>query len=313
MKCKTKTNPELTWSISKMDVFNSCKRKYFYDYYASHLGWSDDASELSKEVYKLKKLSNKDMCAGNLIHEKARDLIDAIVLNPTSILTPTCLEKHVNVAIYQFRNSCVQSNSFGANWTPKVKGFSMLQEYFYNDKINKIEGEEIKSLISKCICNVALSTTYDDIQSNCLGVIINGNGDFTSFEFEGVKVFAVLDLLYQNTNSKYVVVDWKTGKEDKKKHRYQMLVYARYVSEVYGIDMKDIVCRLEYISCGTFTEYTFTNDDLNELYDVIESGISIFKESLDDDELNIPKDISYFKQTNDTSICSGCKYKGICS
>ncbi len=104
-----------------MDVLSSCKRKYFYDYYASHLVWADDANEFSKEVYKLKKLSNKDMCAGNLIHEKARDLIDSIVLNPESILTPTCLEKHINVAIYQFRNNCVQSNSFGTNWTPKVK------------------------------------------------------------------------------------------------------------------------------------------------------------------------------------------------
>lgn len=92
----------------------------------------------------------------------------------------------------------------------------MLQEYYYGDKISKFEGEEIKGLFNNCICNIVLSYTFEDISSNNLNVLINGDTTFTSFEFKGVKVFTLLDLLYINSDGKYVIVDWKTGNEDTK-------------------------------------------------------------------------------------------------
>lgn len=303
--------PELTWSTSRLNLLNKCEREYYYNYYGSHNGFSELVSNETREIYKLKKLTNKNSLAGTIIHNKAKDFINLITTNSSYTISPSYLERHINVAIYNFKNDCIKSNSYNSNWTPQIKGFNMLQEYYYGYKINKFEGEEIKGILNKCICNIVLSYTFEDISLNKLNVIINGNDDFTSFDFKGVKVFALLDLLYVNSDGKYVIVDWKTGNKDEK-HKYQMLVYAKYVSDTYGIDARNIICRLEYLSSGSFTEYYFSNSDLNGLNSIISSDIDIFKNYLDDPTLNKAKDISFFKTTESTKFCPLCKYKGIC-
>ena len=92
-----------------------------------------------------------------------------------------------------------------------------------------------------------------------------------------------------------------------------MLVYAKYVVEIYGINIKDIICRLEYLYCGTNKEYRFSNTDLFEVDKIIISTTNKFKDYLDDTTINKPKDISFFKTTDDTTTCITCKYKGICN
>ena len=63
---------EFSWSVSRHDTFSSCKRRYFYSYYASE----DDP-----EIRRLKKLSALPLWAGSVVHEtieaflKARDTL----------------------------------------------------------------------------------------------------------------------------------------------------------------------------------------------------------------------------------------------
>lgn len=304
--------PEFTWSTSRVDVLNKCEREYFYTYYGAHNGWEESSDKHTQEIYKCKKLTCKDVLAGNIIHKKAKDFINMITSPTNFSLTPSTLERHINVAIFTFRNSCIKSKLFNSSWNPKIKSFDMLYEYFYGDDINKYEGEEIKSLITKCICNIALSHTFEDICDNKLVVLENSKDDFSSFMINNTKIFALLDLLYINSYGKYVIVDWKTGSEDEK-HRLQMLIYAKYVVETYGVAITDIICRLEYLSSGTNKEYTFSYNDLLEIDKVIISSSNKLKDYLDDPTINKPKDITYFKAINDSSTCIKCKYKGLCS
>jgi len=51
---------EFSWSVSRHDTFASCKRRYFYSYYASE----DDP-----EIRRLKKLSALPRWAGTVVHE----------------------------------------------------------------------------------------------------------------------------------------------------------------------------------------------------------------------------------------------------
>ncbi len=91
-----------------------------------------------------------------------------------------------------------------------------------------------------------------------------------------------------------------------------MLVYTKYVVETYSVNVKDIVCRLEYLSQGTYKEYQFSYDDLSDLDTIINSNVKIFMDYLDDTSLNKTKDITHFKATEDVSSCKNCKYKGLC-
>ena len=49
-----------SWSASRHDTFSSCRRKYYYSYYASH---EDD------EIKRLKKLSALPLWAGSVVHD----------------------------------------------------------------------------------------------------------------------------------------------------------------------------------------------------------------------------------------------------
>ena len=51
---------EFSWSVSRHDTFNSCRRKYFYSYYLA----PDDP-----EIHRLKKLSALPLWAGSVVHE----------------------------------------------------------------------------------------------------------------------------------------------------------------------------------------------------------------------------------------------------
>ena len=304
--------PELTWSTSRVATLEKCEREYFFTYYGAHNGWEESSDNHTKEIYKLKKMTNKDILAGNIVHEKAKDFINLIMSSEEFTLTPTALERHINVAIYKFRNSCIQSKSYNISWEPKIKSFDMLNEYYYGNDITKYEGEEIKGLLMNCICNIPLSHTFEDIHINKLTVVENSKDDFPSSTINGTKIFALLDLLYVNSDGKFVIVDWKTGSEDEN-HRLQMLVYSKYVAETYGANIKDIICRLEYLSLGTYKEYKFSYDDLSYINDIITSNVIKFKTYLDDPSLNKAKDMNFFKTTEDINICSKCKYRELCN
>ncbi len=304
--------PEFTWSTSRVDTLNKCEREYFYTYYGYHNGWEDSSDKETQEIYKCKKLTCKNILAGNIIHNKAKDFINMITSPNNFLFTPSTLERHITVSIFTFRDNCIKSKGFNSNWNPKINTFDMLSEYFYGDDISQYEGEEIKALITKCICNIALSYTFEDIFDNELVVLENSRDDFPSFTINDTKVFALLDLLYVNSQGKYVIVDWKTGRESES-HRLQMLVYAKYVVETYGVNIQDIICRLEYLSCGRNKEYTFSNNDLLEVDKIIISSTNKFKDYLEDPVLNKPKNISHFKTITNIKTCHLCKYKGLCS
>jgi hypothetical protein len=57
---------EFSWSISRRDTFQSCRRKYYYSYYASN----DDP-----EIKRLKKLSGLPLWAGSVVHETIEGLL----------------------------------------------------------------------------------------------------------------------------------------------------------------------------------------------------------------------------------------------
>ena len=48
MADKKEFKNDFSWSFSRDNAFNTCKRKYYYSYYGSWGGWNKDADELSK-------------------------------------------------------------------------------------------------------------------------------------------------------------------------------------------------------------------------------------------------------------------------
>jgi hypothetical protein len=66
---------ELSWSHSRRNTFEECSRKYFYHYYGSWEGWSWNAPQRQKELYLHKKLVNRWMWMGTVVHKAVEYLL----------------------------------------------------------------------------------------------------------------------------------------------------------------------------------------------------------------------------------------------
>ena len=60
---------EFSWSKSRDELFNECKRKYFFKHYGSWNGWDSNEEDRIKRIYYLKQLKTKEIWLGQIVHE----------------------------------------------------------------------------------------------------------------------------------------------------------------------------------------------------------------------------------------------------
>ena len=110
---------------------------------------------------------------------------------------------------------------------------------------------------------------------------------------------------------KWIVVDWKTGKESED-DRKQLALYTLFLNRVHGIPLKDIVIRNEYLLSGTSKEYRLTEFDLDSTQEIMNESIYHMLKVVEDPVLNKPLAIDRFemKQSN---RCFYCNFKEKCS
>lgn len=301
--------PELSWSTSRIKILEKCERGYYYHYYLSHNGWNLNSTEMQKEAFMLKKLSSKDILCGSIVHKALKYLI---VKNKKGIdITQELIDKITNAAIKEFRRCCDMSEKYADTWNKYTKEFDMLQEYFYRIDITEQEKTYIESKIIRCIKNGAQSTTFKYLQSNNIEVLELESDQFTYFYINGIKVYAKLDLLYVDYIGKYIVVDWKTGKEDID-NELQLAIYAKYISEKYNIKSSDIICRIEYVETNTFTEKVFSDEELKDISLIVNLSMKQMLDYLDDKTINKAREMIAFNRTKDAYKCKNCNFKKLC-
>src|SRR5262245_65916514 len=60
---------EFSWSRSRDNTFQECRRRYFYHYYGAWGGWDASAPEDVRRLYILKQLSSRQQWAGRVVHD----------------------------------------------------------------------------------------------------------------------------------------------------------------------------------------------------------------------------------------------------
>lgn len=301
---EVKKFPEKSWSISKMKVIQNCLREYYYTYYGSHNGWLYESSDEAKTAWRLKKLTNITLMFGDKIHELIKDIIkneweaedkkiEAYIRNK--------LNKGVKESIEKFKTG---------EWDEYPRG-EMLQEYYYGEKLESEKVNEIKEKVEYCAKGFVESKTYKEIRSSAKRIVEVDEGNFDYIIVHGVKVYALLDLLYIDQDDNYVIVDWKTGKISEYDAE-QLMVYVLYVMEKYKVPIEKIKCRVEYLLLNENAEYKFTNEDIDIIKERIEMDLKVIDAMIVDKERNIPKSKDEFIKCDSIKKCSRCKYRKMC-
>ena len=289
-----------------MKVMENCYREYYYTYYGSHNGWIDNVTDEQKVAWRLKKLTNIWLIFGDKLH----DVIKKTIKNKHNLnITPNYLKEYMRKVLNHGVKESIEKYKDGL-WDDYPRG-EMLQEYYYGEKLDEESVNEVKRRIELCIDGFFNSKSYKDILKEKSIVLEVDEGNFDYIFVHGVKVFALIDMLYINEDGDYVITDWKTGKIGEH-DREQLLVYVLYVMKKYNVSLDKIKGRVEYLLLGESADYKFNEDDLMNINHRIGLDLNVIDAFLIDKELNQPRDKEYFRKCDSLNKCKKCRFKKLC-
>ncbi|RWZ58810.1 Dna2/Cas4 domain-containing protein [Halobacillus fulvus] len=302
--------PELSWSLSRHKTLLTCARQYAYDYYVSHNGWLEQADSLARQTYRLKKITNLEMHFGSVVHDLIYQIIQDVLHNRSVPDEQTIIDEirhHLN-------RGFIESTKKEHLWRNRPKHYTMLHEIYYS-QTNTLSESKVKKITDRLqttVKNFFASRSFAEVLRKEDMKFIDSE-KFRFMKANGVKVYIVMDLVYQDlARNKWVIVDWKTGKKSEE-DRNQLALYALYLQQKYSIDsIDDIIIRNEYLLEGSFIEHQLTEQDLINVQHLYKISIEQMKGYLEDESKNQPLPLEHFPMQNDPRVCSRCNYQELC-
>ncbi len=297
--------PVFSWSSSRKGTFDECRRKYYYNYYLAHNGWEDGADEEARLAYKLKKLTGIHLLLGSAVHEVA-DYAAKIVKSENRLPSEDTMIEKVRFLL----NSAWKESQQPDLWEQNPNRYLILHSFYYGDGLSRDVVDKIKNKLYAAVPNILKSKTFKEILS-CGGDSIKLHESMDTFSLFDVDIYAVPDLVYKNSSGKWVVADWKTGKEHDS-HPSQIHVYCLYLADKYGVAAEEMTGRVEYLLTGVTREVEVTGDSLDTAVQEIKESIEKMKKELKDSEQNIPLAKEKYPLARHRHFCRYCNFYQLC-
>ena len=289
---------DFSWSVSRHDSFNSCRRKYFYSYYASN----EDP-----EIKRLKKLSALPLWAGNVVHET----IETFLKTHDAIPSPEAQDAVVRAAVH---------GDMLANWRSSEQGIGFdeagvlrfrLFEHEYQVPVDADDKKLVVGIVMRSLRNFFRSEVLRDAmavgRANWLTV-----EDLVSFEVEGVPVFVRMDLAYRDQAGRVVIVDWKTGRGEGRFSEVQLAGYALYAAQQGWVKSADeLRTELAYLAIPRFVRRTVDQKRLDHARAFIARSAGTMKSLLLDPVANLAR-LEDFPMIERPSTCRRCNFRRLC-
>lgn len=293
---------EFSWSKSRNEIFNECKREYFFNHYGFWNGWDNNEGDRIKRIYYLKQLKTKEIWLGQIIHE-----IIKYVLEQLKYGRKISLGHAIAILKKKFEEGFIQSTM------KKYTGFRSKTHKFFEDEYEiEISEENKKDLLKKsesCLINFFNSDTFIEIKNTPLSDWISLE-EFLSFDLEGNKIFLSMDFAMKK-DDKIIIYDWKTGKERSSEFDLQLTCYALYLSEKLKVSPENITTKIFNLSINKEDTFEINIEKLNEMKDYIKKSANKMKSYLKDIDNNVAIEEDFPKEEG--FYCSRCSFKKICS
>lgn len=298
---------EFSWSASRHDVFETCKRKYYFSYYAHQGGWRADASPLAKKIYFLKKLEPAVMWTGSVVHRAIRY---------------TIVNRHIvskeQVQEYLLKRLAID-HAASKRLTPQIaspKDFYLFEHYKGMD----VDLDQINEKALICYANFFEGDSFNeliDLPDHHFLYIDPEKDDVASMKFvwNDLSIYAIPDLCYRDKKGSVKLLDWKTGKAPETTDLSEQLrIYAWRLNQVDGIDPEayDVYAHSVYLFDNVERGRKIQKSDLEDVLQSITNSIDRMKQYLSDPFKNIPLAIDQFPMTENLKKCSSCVFAEVC-
>lgn len=281
--------PILGWSLSRFEVFDKCKRQYFYTYYSKHVP--------DVPAYKLKQLrdlTSAPLEIGNIMHDLMEAFLHRLQKDDSAIDEERFRTfAHKKAAEYLSRKTFIET---------------------YYDK-RPIDPEYVRSRINKCIDNFLKSPCFSWIY---MKAIIHKNDwmiepeGFGETRLGTLKAYCKMDFLFPVGNEVHIL-DWKTGKRDEVKHKRQLAGYVAAACSNFGFSVENVYARIVYLyPAFDELETRLTHSELRSFLELVQQQTSHMHAYCKDIEHNLPKPIEEFAPSPSPSTCGMCNYRELC-
>ncbi|HVO11611.1 MAG TPA: PD-(D/E)XK nuclease family protein [Vicinamibacteria bacterium] len=280
-----------TWSASRHDTFASCRRRYYYAYYAALL---------DPEVRRLKKLSALPLWAGSVVH----DTIERFLRTSDHLPGPEQREAIVRGA--------VNATMLG-HWRESEAGDGgfRLFEHEYGVPVEQEDKRLAVTIVMRSLRHFFAGRTLTRAlaagRSRWLAL-----EDLVSFDVAGTEVFLRMDLAWREEDGRVVIVDWKTGRREGRFNEVQVAGYALYAAEKGWVrEPEEITTELDYLVVPKAVRRNVTRRQIEHARRFIERSARDMRALLADPVENLAREQD-FPRVDRPQVCRRCNFRRLC-
>jgi ATP-dependent helicase/DNAse subunit B len=280
-----------SWSVSRHDTFNSCRRKYFYAYYAS----LEDA-----EIRRLKKLSALPLWAGNVVHAT----IERFLTDHDTLPSEDEQEALIRATVHEQMVSDWRQSESGP------EGFRLFEHEYQvpvEPEDKKIVVRTVKRSLRAFFRSETLAEALSVGRKSWLSL-----ENLASFSLGDVLVYLRMDLAYRNHDSRVVIVDWKTGRREGRFNDIQLACYSVFAADQgWAQEPEEIDTELAYLVLPRYVRKQGDRQRLERARDFIHKSASSMRGLLSDAAANRGR-LEDFPMIDRPQVCRRCNFRRLC-
>lgn len=282
--------PQIGWSISRYEVFDKCKRMYYYNYYGKFA-----AAVPSYKMRSLKELTSVPLEMGNIVH----DVIEAFLRR------------------LQKSDSNIDESRFFEYAMEKTSEYfykkTFIEKYYH--QVDDIDMAKVNAKIRKCLENFLSSPVFNWIFMKALRNKDNWMiepGGYGETRLNGLKAYCKMDFLFPVDGDVYIL-DWKTGRKNELKHAHQLIGYTAAASTNFHIPVERIFPKIVYLY-PEFEEFELRcgSKDLENLFNMALKQTREMESFCENHDENFPKPVDCFPVNPSESLCRLCNFQELC-
>jgi CRISPR/Cas system-associated exonuclease Cas4 (RecB family) len=297
-----------SWSASRHDTFASCRRRYYYSYYAS----LDDP-----EIYRLKKLSALPLWAGSVVH----DTIEAFLRANDRLPSREDQEALIRSVVHSGMVNDWRASETGpppaavsAEPNPDADRPRLPFRLFEHEYEIPVEQEDKRLAV-----NIVMRSLKHFFKSETLARALEVGRerflaleDLVSFHAGEVEVFLRRDLAYRDHDGRVVIVDWKTGRNEGRFNEVQVAGYALYATEQGWVaEPEQISTELSYLVIPKTVRRSVNRKAIENARSFILKSAGTMKSLLLDPVQNLAR-LEDFPMIDRPSLCRRCSFRRLC-
>jgi len=290
-----------SWSLSRQQMFDECKRRYYLHYYRSWGGWEDSGEPAARLAYRLKQIVNLDMWIGDLLHRLLEGQLTR--LRRGFRPAPQLLREQARSLLNQEWRQSVEQR-----WRENPKHNLNLFEHYYAIGVAEGRRAEIRDKLFSCLDHFCALPLLDRLVAAEPDAWLAVE-QLDSFVVDCVPVYLKLDCVVRFEDRTFVI-DWKSGRASERDLE-QIACYGLYAMQKWSIGFDNLRTLLVYLLADETLEQTIAPEKALAMQERIVSSMASMRALLSDVAANVAREED-FAMTEDRRRCRRCNFHEMC-